>query len=52
MVTKGEKPEDTNSITDPEKIIPVTSAIKGIAPVFTRTLDPYSVNILQIQTSQ
>lgn len=52
VVIKGEKPEDTNSITDPEKIVPVTSTINGIASVFTRTLDPYSVNILQIQTIQ
>jgi len=52
IVVKGQKPEDTNSITDPEKIAPVTSTVNGIKPVFTRTLDPYSVNILQIQTGQ
>lgn len=52
VVIKGEKPEDTNSITDPEKIVPVTSTIKGIKSVFTRTLDAYSVNIFQIQTSK
>ena len=52
VVIKGAKPEDTNSITDPEKIVPVTSAIKGIKPVFTRTLDPYSVNIIQLQTGK
>lgn len=50
IVIKADKPEDTNTITDPEKIIPVTSKIKGIAPVFKRTLDPYSVNIIQLQT--
>ncbi|MDQ3843754.1 MAG: alpha-N-arabinofuranosidase, partial [Bacteroidota bacterium] len=52
VVIKGDKPEDTNTITDPEKIIPVTSKIKGVAPVFTRTLDPYSVSILQLQTGK
>ncbi len=50
VVIKSDKPEDTNTITDPEKIIPVSSKIKGIAPVFTRTLDPYSVSIIQLQT--
>jgi alpha-N-arabinofuranosidase len=50
VVVKGNKPEDTNTIKDPEKIIPVTFKIKGVAPVFTRTLDPYSVSILQLQT--
>jgi alpha-L-arabinofuranosidase len=52
VVIKGDKPEDTNSIADPEKIIPVTSKISGIAPVFTRTLDPYSVSVFQLQTSK
>ena len=49
VVIKGGQPEATNSITEPEKIIPVTSKIKGVAPVFTRSLDPYSVSVLQIQ---
>ena len=48
-VIKGDKPEATNSITEPEKIVPVTTKVKGVAPVFTRTLEPYSVSILQIQ---
>ncbi len=52
VVIKGNKPEDTNTITDPENIVPVTSGIKGVKPVFTRTLDPYSVSILQIQTGK
>ena len=50
IVIKGEKPGDTNTITDPEKIIPVSTRIKGIASRFTRTLDPYSITILQLQT--
>ncbi len=49
VVVKGDKPESTNTINDPEKIIPVSSKIKGIGPVFKRSLDPYSVSILQIQ---
>jgi len=52
FVVKGDKPEDTNTINDPEKIIPVSSKINGIAPAFTRTLDPYSVNILVLQTGK
>jgi alpha-N-arabinofuranosidase len=50
VVIKSDKPEDTNTITDPERIIPVSSKIKGIVPVFTRTLDPYSVSIIQLKT--
>ena len=50
VVIKGDKPEATNTLTEPEKIVPVTSKIKGIKPLFTKTLDPYSVTILQLQT--
>ncbi|WP_224750964.1 alpha-L-arabinofuranosidase C-terminal domain-containing protein [Mucilaginibacter pankratovii] len=50
VVIKGDKPEDTNTIDDPEKIVPVTSAVKGLGKKFTRTFDPYSVSVLQINT--
>jgi alpha-N-arabinofuranosidase len=49
-VIKGDKPEDTNSITEPEKIVPSSGTIKGITQNFEHTLPPYSVSILQIQT--
>jgi alpha-L-arabinofuranosidase len=49
VVLNSDKPEDTNTIADPEKIIPVTTKINGVAPVFSRTLDPYSVSIIKIQ---
>ncbi len=52
ITVKGSQPDDTNSIKDPEKIIPLTSTIKGIASVFTRSLDPYSVSILQLQIAK
>jgi len=48
VVIKGDKPEDTNTINDPEKILPVTTKINGISKRFTRTFDPYSVNVVQI----
>ena len=46
------KPDDTNTINDREKIVPVTLKIKGVAHVFSRTLDPYSVNVLQLQSAK
>jgi alpha-N-arabinofuranosidase len=52
IVIKGDKSGDTNTITEPQKIMPVTSQISGIAPAFTRTLDPYSISILQIKTAK
>jgi alpha-N-arabinofuranosidase len=52
MVVKGDKPEETNTITDREKIIPVTEKIKGIKKSFSRKLDPYSVNIFEIKINK
>lgn len=46
----GEKPEDTNSIADPKKIVPIKNTISGVKPNFEHTLPPYSVSILQLQT--
>jgi alpha-L-arabinofuranosidase len=51
-VIKGNRPEDTNTITEPEKILPSTSIIKGVAAKFKRTLDPYSVSVLQLQVNK
>ncbi|QEC66348.1 alpha-N-arabinofuranosidase [Panacibacter ginsenosidivorans] len=52
VVVKGNNPDDTNTITDRENILPVTSTIKGIKTSFTRVFDPYSVNILELKTSK
>jgi len=45
---KADKPEDTNSITEPQKIIPIKSQIKGIGKTFSRTFPAYSISILQM----
>jgi alpha-N-arabinofuranosidase len=50
IVIKGDKPADTNTISDPKKIIPVTSKVSGVGKKFTRTFDAYSVSVLQINT--
>ena len=50
VVIKGDKPEDTNTISDPVKIVPVTSKIKVAGAKFRRTFDSYSVSVLQINT--
>lgn len=49
VVINGAKPEDTNSITEPTKIVPVTSKLKGASLNFKQKLAPYSVNILKLE---
>ncbi|MGB8353960.1 MAG: alpha-L-arabinofuranosidase C-terminal domain-containing protein [Chthoniobacteraceae bacterium] len=50
VVLRSARPEDTNSITEPTNIVPVTSKINGVGTSFTHTFAPYSINVLQIET--
>ena len=50
VVINSEKAEDTNSITDPKKIVPVTQKITNVSPKFIQKLAPYSVNVLELKT--
>jgi alpha-N-arabinofuranosidase len=51
VTLSSSNPADTNTITDPAKIVPVTSKATGLGNAFTRTFAPYSVNVLQIEVS-
>jgi alpha-L-arabinofuranosidase len=46
----GSGPKDTNTITDPNKIVPVTSPVTGLGKSFDYKVLPYSVTILKMQT--
>jgi alpha-N-arabinofuranosidase len=42
-------PTDTNSITEPAKIVPVTTPVDGLSTTFTRTFPPYSITVLMMK---
>lgn len=44
------RPDDTNSISEPDKIVPVTTKATGLGNTFTRTFAPFSISVLQIDT--
>ena len=44
------QPLDTNSIQEPTKIVPVTEKISGLGTSFTRTLAPYSISVIQLNS--
>ena len=48
-VLKANSPEETNSITEPQKIVPVESPVRGLGKTFTRTFPAYSITVLQIE---
>lgn len=50
VMLKADHPEDTNTITEPKKIIPVSQSIKGVKKSFTYNFAPYSITILQLET--
>ena len=52
LLIKGSKPEDTNTIMEPKKIVPASSVISGVSSKFKRTLEPYSVSVFQMQVSK
>jgi alpha-L-arabinofuranosidase len=50
ITLRGATPEDTNSIRDPNHILPVTSTVHNAAASFEHTMPAYSIQVLDIQT--
>lgn len=50
IVLKAAHKEDTNSIDNPDNIVPAEESISGISKVFTRTFPANSISVLQIRT--
>jgi alpha-N-arabinofuranosidase len=49
-VLKANSPDDTNSIQEPTRIVPVTEKADGLGTDFTREFPPYSITILELRT--
>jgi alpha-L-arabinofuranosidase len=49
ITMSGSGPNDTNSITDPTHIVPVTTKADGLSANFTRIFPPYSISVLEIK---
>ncbi|WP_329116816.1 alpha-L-arabinofuranosidase C-terminal domain-containing protein [Streptomyces sp. NBC_01465] len=47
-VLSGTSLSDTNTLTDPEKLIPRTHRITNLSTTFTYTFPPYSVTVLEL----
>lgn len=42
-------PADTNSITDPVRIVPITAKVDGLSANFIRAFPPYSITVLEMK---
>jgi alpha-N-arabinofuranosidase len=49
IVLKANSPDDTNSIQEPAKIVPVTEKVDGLGTDFTREFPPYSITVLELK---
>jgi alpha-L-arabinofuranosidase len=49
IAMSASSPDDTNSITEPRKIVPLTSDVEGLGANFTRTLPAYSITVLEMK---
>jgi alpha-N-arabinofuranosidase len=49
VITLAGNPEDTNSITHPTNVVPVTTTLRGIKPGFAYTLPPTSIVIIKLK---
>ena len=49
VITLSGSPEDTNSITRPRNVVPVTTTVRGVKPQFPCTLPANSIVVLRLK---
>jgi alpha-N-arabinofuranosidase len=49
-ITLAGNPEDTNSITQPRKIVPITTTMRRLKPSFAYEMRPNSIVVLKLKT--
>jgi alpha-N-arabinofuranosidase len=48
-ITLAGNPDDSNSITQPKKVVPVTKTVHGVKPIFTYKMPPHSIVVLKLK---
>ena len=48
-ITLAGNPEDTNSISDPKKIVPMTTTLRRLKPSFVYEMRPHSIVVLKLK---
>ncbi len=49
VITLSGKPEDTNAMSGPKNVVPVTTTLRGIKPGMTYTLPPTSIVVIKLK---
>ena len=50
VVLAANKLDDTNSLIDPNKVVPHAEKLQGLSTDFTREFPPYSVSVLKLKS--
>ena len=50
LVMKANSPDDTNTLEEPKKIVPIEENLKGLGAQFTREFAPYSISVLELRS--
>jgi alpha-L-arabinofuranosidase len=50
ITIKADNTEDTNTISEPNRIVPSTTTLKGLGKHFQQNFPAYSITVLQLQT--
>jgi alpha-N-arabinofuranosidase len=48
IVLKAKSRSETNSLNDPQHVVPETEKVKGLGASFTRTFPPCSITVLEL----
>ncbi len=48
-ITLAGKPADSNSLSQPRNVVPITRTVRGVKPGFTYKLPPYSIVVLKLK---
>jgi alpha-N-arabinofuranosidase len=49
-ITLAGNPDDSNSITQPKRIVPITKTVRGVKPGFVYTMSPNSIVVLKLKS--
>lgn len=47
----SQSPRDTNTLGDPNRVVPAIKTVTGVGPTFNYSLPAYSITVIQLQTT-
>jgi alpha-N-arabinofuranosidase len=51
VILTSQSPRDTNTLGDPNRVVPAIKTVTGVGPTFNYSLPAYSITVIQLQTT-